>query len=100
MGKVSGGDGKSHGGVNRRQGLEGGQWDRNVWGKGIGGAWGVFFTCSYLFCYSFGAPKNISMDEELSECWCPTVMLAAGRAAQVKQIFSSISERWRVFPKQ
>lgn len=40
LGKVSGGGGKSHGGVNRRQGLEGEHWD--VQGKGISGGLGYF----------------------------------------------------------
>lgn len=62
LGKISGGHGKSHGGVNRTQGLQGGQWDRDVQGKGISGIWGIFFTHNYLLCYYFGAPKMISMD--------------------------------------
>lgn len=62
LGKISGGDGKSHGGVNRTQGLEGDQWDRDVQGKGISGIWGIFFTHNYFLCYFFGASKMISMD--------------------------------------
>lgn len=94
MGKVSGGDGKSHGGVNSRQELEGDQWDWDVQGKGIGGVWGIFFTRNYLLCYFLGAPKKVSMDEELSQCcWCPAAILlvAAGSSAQVMQVLSSIS---------
>lgn len=62
--------------------LEGNQWDWDVHGKGIGGVWSIFFICSYLICYFFGAPK-ISMAEML--------LVAAGRAAKVKQMVSSIS---------
>lgn len=92
MGKVSGGDGKSHGGVNSRQELERDRWDWDVQGKRIGGVWGIFFTRNY--CYFFGAPKKVSMDEELSQCcWCPAAILpvAAGSGAQVNQVLSSIS---------
>lgn len=60
---------------------------------GEGDRWGlgIFFTCSYLLCYFFGAPK-IAMDEEISKCWCLTAVLlvAAGSTAQVKQMLSSI----------
>lgn len=61
--------------------------------RGYLGVWGIFFTRSYLLCYFFGATKKISMDEELSKCWCPTatLLVAAGGTAQVKQMFSSIS---------